>query len=145
MIPLAHKIFKSEKFKEISSHNGTNLFITGMNGSLRSLVLSYVFSNVNKKIILCSNDTSSLFKLKDDINFVLGSDTSSIYLGEYDEEFENDITPLSSTLKKLSIEDNFILLTNPNALNKSIISEDTFKKNIIVLKKNDEFSFEDLI
>jgi len=145
MINLAQKIFKSPKFNEISQHNGANLFITGTNGSLRSLILSYISGNVNKKIIYCSNDTSSLFKIKDDLNFVLGSEVASIYLGEYDEEYESDITPLSSTLKKLSIEDNFILLSNPNALNKSIISEDTFKKNIILLKKNQEYSFEGLI
>ncbi len=145
MIALAQKIFQSPKFSEISSANGESIFFTGINGSLRSLVISFIFAGISKKIIFCSNDSSLLFKLKDDVNFALGKETASVYLNEYDEEYESEITPLSSTLKKLSSGDSFILLSNSDALNKAIISEDTFKKNIIVLQKNHESGFEELI
>lgn len=142
---LTTKIFKSQKFSEISSSGGSNLFFTGIAGSLRSFIVSNLFLNANKKIVYCSADMQKLFRLRDDINLILESDTASIYLGKYDEEFESDITPLSTTLKRLSVEDNFVVLLDPLVLQKQIIEESSFKSKIIKLKKDEEINFDELI
>lgn len=120
------------------------MFFTGLRGSLSSFIISHIHS-LSPKIIFCSNEQGKLFRLKDDINVIEGKDTAQLYLGDYDEEYESEISPLSSTLKTLSMEEDFILLTSPKALEKPIISEETFRKNIINLAINAEFGFENLI
>lgn len=145
MISLSQKIFSSSKFKKITSPAEYNTFFTGVNGSLQSFITAYIFEKFSKKIIISSTDSSKLFKLKDDINLVLGNDTASIYLGKYDEEYESEITPLSATLKKLSSDENYILLFEPSVFDKPILSEQSFKSQIISIIKNTEYSFEGLI
>lgn len=141
---LEEKIFRSDSFRQLSEAGGKDLFITGLRGSLNSLVITCIHS-FQSKVIFVSNDTTKLFRLKDDINFAAGKEIASIYLGSFDEEFEPDVTPLSGALRRLSMEDSFILLTNPEALEKQIISEDAFRKNIINLVPGSEFIFEDLV
>lgn len=141
---LTYKIFSTKKFSGAFSGGCNDLFFTGLRGSLNSFLISRIFS-FRKKLVVCSNDTGKLFKLKDDIILLLDEDAASLYLGEFDEEYESDITPLSSTLKKLSMEESYILLTTPQALQKRIITEETFKSNIIALHKNSIQDFEELI
>lgn len=143
MITLKQKIYNSNKFNEIISPG--RLFLTGAGNSLRSFIISYLFEKFNKKIILCSTDTDKLFKTRDDINLILGNEPASIYLGKYDEEYESEITPLSSILRKLSSEDSYVILCEPSIFDKPIISEQSFKENIVSLKKGTEYSFEEFI
>ncbi len=140
---LKQKIYGSNKFKEITSADG--LFFTGTGNSLQSFVISYLFEHFNKKIILCSNDTGKLFKVKDDLNIILENEPASIYLGKYDEEYESEITPLSATMRKLSSDESYIILCEPSIFDKAIISEQSFKDNIIPVKKNSEYSYEEFI
>ncbi len=145
MTSLTQKIFSSSKFNQIKSPAEQKFFFTGINGSLQSFVTAYLFEKYCKKIIICSTDSSKLFKLKDDLNLILGNETASIYLGKYDEEYESEITPLSETLRKLTSDENYILLFEPSVFEKPIISEQSFKANIISLAKNLEYDFEELI
>lgn len=135
--------YSSPEFKNITSSSGN--FFTGISGSLKSFVITNLFEHHNGRIIYCSNDKSSLFKLKDDINVILGKDTASIYLENYDEEYESEVSPLSSTMRTLSSDDNFVLLIEPSVLNKSIITEESFKANIIKLIKNSDYAYDELL
>ncbi len=141
---LKEKIFQSKNFDEIASYGGENLFFAGFRGSFNSFITAYL-NKLHSKIIFCSGDSAKLFKLRDDLNLLLGNDTAMLYLEDFDEEFENEITPLSAVLKKLSLEENFVLLTSPKALEKRIVSEESFKENIITLKKETEYVFEELV
>ncbi|MEO8512399.1 MAG: transcription-repair coupling factor [Ignavibacteria bacterium] len=138
------KIYDTPEFAIIGEKEGKELFFTGIRGSLTCFVLSKLY-DLNKKIVYCSNDQTKLFKLKDDLNLILGSEKTSLYLGEFDEEFESDITPLSTTLKTISTEESYILLTSPAALDKNILTEASFRKNIISLKKENDFGFDGLV
>ncbi|MCI0450351.1 MAG: transcription-repair coupling factor [Chlorobi bacterium] len=141
---LLAKIYLSKHFEEINSSRGINLFFTGLRGSLISFVISCIY-NVQPKIAYLSNDEAKLFKIKDDINLILANESAVIYLDEFDEEYESEITPLSTILKKLFSEEKFILLSTPKTLEKPIISEETFREKIISIKKGNDCSFEDLI
>lgn len=141
---LSEKIFSSPKFEQIKAAKGENLFFNGVRGSLPAFVCSAIY-DIHKKVVFCSNDQNKLFRLRDDINIILGSEKAAIYLSEFDEEFESEITPLSTTLKKLSMEDSYVLLTSPKTLAKEILTEESFKENIIALKKGEEYLFEELL
>jgi transcription-repair coupling factor (superfamily II helicase) len=141
---LLKNIKSSNIFRNILDSGGEGIFFTGLRGSLNSFVETALYEK-NKKIIFCSNDPSKLFRLKDDINLILGNEFASIYLGEYDEEYESEVSPLSLTLKKLSIDSSYIILTSPKSLDKRILSEDSFRSGIVSLNKNEEFAFEVLV
>lgn len=141
---LIEKIFSSTKFDQIRSSSGINLFFNGARGSLNSFVTAMVHS-LHQRVIFCSGDTNKLFRMRDDINIILGGEKSSVYLSQFDEEYESEVTSLSAALKKLSLEESYILLTSPATLAKPIVSEESFRQNIITLKKGAEFIFEDLI
>jgi transcription-repair coupling factor (superfamily II helicase) len=145
LLNLTKRIFATHHISDISKSHGAGLFLTGTHGSFDSFIISYLYSDVRKKIIFCSSNTEKLFKLKDDTNIILQNETASIYLGKYEEEDESEISSLSSTLKKLSADKDFILLTEPSVFNKHIVSEEEFKKNILSLNKEEEFEFDNLI
>ncbi|HWA06066.1 MAG TPA: hypothetical protein VG961_05925, partial [Ignavibacteria bacterium] len=141
---LQEKIRQSPEFREITASGEKEFFFTGIRGSLTSFVITFLFES-NRKIVFCSSDSARLFRLKDDLNLLIGEDKTSLYLGEFDEEFESDVTPLSGTLKKITGSESFVLVTSPAALDKNIITEESFRKNTISLKKDTEFSFEELV
>ena len=146
---ISDKIYRTSAFDSISSSDGRGLFFTGLSGSLKSFVISYLFTALHKKIIYCSCDSSKLYDLKDDLNFILENvlpdNPVSLYLQYYQEEYESEITPLSSVLKSISQKENYLLLLEPPVFEKSIISEETFRKKVVLLKKNGEYNFEELI
>jgi transcription-repair coupling factor (superfamily II helicase) len=146
---ITDKIYKTRIFDAIGSSGGNDLFFDGISGSLKSFIISYIFTYKYNNIIYCAAESSKLFELKDDLNFILEKDcpegTVSLYLDKYDEEYESEISPLSSVLKKITRNENYIVLLEPSVFVKDIISEDTFKQKIILLKKNSEYDFEELI
>ena len=145
MKSLTDKIFHLPLLESIKQQGGNNLFFTGLNGSLPSFVISKIFESNYQQIVFLSNDSTRLFKLKDDINIINQNEPALIYLDKYDEEYENELSPLSSVMKKLSGDGNYILLTSPDVLDKNIISEKSFNQNIISLIKGSDFNYEYLI
>lgn len=120
------------------------MFFNGVRGSLNAFITAQIFE-LNNTTVFCSGDQNKLFKLKDDLNLLIGTDTLSLYLGAFDEEYEPEVSPLSLTLKNISSEKKFLLLTSPEALNKIIITEEVFKKNTVSLLKNTQYCFDDLL
>ncbi len=141
---LKEKIYGSVNFAKIAEAGNNELFYTGLRGSLGSFLVNYL-SGSHGKIVYCSNDHTKLFRLKDDINLLAGSEAAMLYISQFDEEFEADISPLSLALRKISGEDDFILLTTPETLNKSILSEDSFSKNILTITSGAELDFEEFV
>ncbi len=145
MIELANKIFSSREFNELRNSAGKDCFLTGVSGSFNAFIVSHLYLNSNRKIVYCSAEAQKLFKLKDDLNFIIGDEAASVYLDKFDEEYEGDITPLSTTLKRLSTDDGYIILLDPPVFHKPIIGESAFKSKIINIKKGDALNFDELI
>lgn len=145
MKSFTEKIFDSEKFVYL---NQSNLLFTGLRGSLDAFIIAKNFLQSNK-LIFCSEDQQKLFRLKDDLSLIVPERNVFVYLSKFDEEFEENVSPLSAILNLLTgeheDEHDFILLTDTDSLNKEIISGDEFKKHIIKLRKGDEFLFEELL
>lgn len=142
---LVNRIFNSGAFSEIENARGRSIFFNGVRGSLNSFIIAKIFET-NKKLVFCSGDQGRLFKLKDDLALLLGNAiTPELYLGEFDEEYEPDVSPLSAVLKTISSESDFILLATPSGLGKTIITEESFKKNIISIQKDTAYSYDDLL
>ena len=64
------QIFSSEKFsllKNLFKENSNSIVLNGVNGSLASFIVDYIYKNVNKKIVYISHDNDRIVKTKDDL------------------------------------------------------------------------------
>jgi len=139
---ISRALFQSNSFQEIGKAGVATLFLTGLAGSLKSFVIKYLQENVSPRIVYCSSDQESLFKLKGDVETLGGE--MDVYLSKYDEEYEHDVSPLSTVLRKL-MQDNFTLLLDPESLSTPVLSEPEFKSKIIRLRKGEEYDYGELI
>jgi transcription-repair coupling factor (superfamily II helicase) len=148
MKSVSNRIFQGNIFQQIGETGEKTFFLAGLSGSLNSFVVKYLRDSVGLKIVYCSANQESLFKLKGDIETLGGE--ADVYLNEYAEEFENEVSPLATILKKLispppPSKGEFILLLDPATLNTPVISEQDFRSKIVQLKKGMEYDFDGLI
>ncbi len=136
------RLYNSEKFKSLLQLKETGKAnITGVNGSLISFITAYLFENKNKKIFLISYDNERINKIKEDLDVFLESESISIFstrTSTNDEAF-------SRTLSDITDNKEYIVLAHHSELTSKIIAKDTFQDSLIELKKNEDYSFEELI
>lgn len=136
----------SESFQtKLKDRNPDNLFFTGLNGSLDAYLISYFFSEIKQKILFISSNSEKILRLKNDLNFIDENSGTEIFLSKYAEEFEKDISPVTTILKQLSSGDKYLLLLDPSSLSRRVMEEAEFKKETIIFRKNAEYNFEDTV
>lgn len=137
------KIFSSEKFsqlKNLTSENFSKIVLSGVSGSMASFATDYIYQNVGKKILYISHDNDRIVKLKDDLELIDSLQNISIYSTKL-----SDSESTSKILIDLSEGNEFIVIANASELGNKIISKDKFKASIIQLKKNENYSFDELL
>lgn len=138
---ITEKIFSSDSFLKLKSESlKIKLSLTGINGSLLSFVIFYIYKNITKKIFFISHDEERIVKVKDDIELLDGIINISHYSSKY-----QDSESLSKILTEFCVSENFIVLTNAPELNKKIIPRETFTDSLFEIKKGSTFSFGELL
>lgn len=139
---IKEKLYNSEKFKSLLKLKDTKkISLTGVNGSLISFIVSYLFENKNKKIFLISYDSERVNKIKEDLDVFLNSECISIFSTKASTNDE----AVSKTLSDITNDKEYLILSHHSELVSSIISKEVFQDSLIELKKNEDYSFEDLI
>jgi transcription-repair coupling factor (superfamily II helicase) len=138
---IKEKLYSSNKFRSLLNISEKKANLTGVNGSLISFIVSYLFENKNKKIVLLSYDNERLNKINEDLNLFLDTEKLSIFSTKTS---TND-DAFSRTLSDITDNKEYIVLSHISELSSKIIAKDTFKDSLIELKKNVDFSFEELI
>lgn len=139
---IKEKLYNSEKFKSLLQLKDTKkTSLTGVNGSLISFIVSYLFENKNKKIFLISYDSERVNKIKEDLDVFLDSDCISIFSTKASTNDE----AVSKTLSDITNDKKYLILSHYSELVSSIISKEVFQDSLIELNKNEDYSFEDLI
>ncbi|MEP7146391.1 MAG: transcription-repair coupling factor [bacterium] len=137
------KIISSGKFRELKKSLEIvkkNIILGGVNGSMTSFIVDYVYSNINKKIFYISYDNDRIAKLKDDLDLL----NDYHYLSAYSSKLsESEST--SKILIDLAEGSEFIIIANAAELPNKIISRDKFIASIIELKKGEEKSFNEVL
>jgi transcription-repair coupling factor (superfamily II helicase) len=118
-----------------------NIFIRGINGSFVSFLLDFCYTNINKKVVVISDDSEKISLIKDDLDFISDCENISVY--RKDKNFDNE--EFTKSLSFLSDYEDFIVLVDSSSIEKKILSKEKFKDSLIELKKNDEYLFEELI
>lgn len=136
------EVLTSEKFHQLRKlqAQATGINLSGISGSLASLVTDYIFSKLSKKIFFISFDNDRIAKLKDDLDLLSDYENLSIYSTKLSES-----ESVSKILIDLSEGDNFVIIANASELGSKIISKDKFKNSIIELKKGESKSFDELL
>ncbi|MCX7877786.1 MAG: transcription-repair coupling factor [Ignavibacteria bacterium] len=136
------KILSSKSIGKVDEYSGENLFLTGLHGSLDSFILYHLYVS-KKKLIYVTTDKEKIFRIRDDINVISGNDIATVYLNEYDDEYEDYVTSLSVILKEISAE-RFLILTSAASLNVRV-SAMNFQESLIRIKKGQERNFSELV
>ena len=135
-------LYNSEKFKELKkSVEKENVSIGGVNGSLLSFILDYLYENVNKKIVYISSDSEKLQKVNDDTNVISLTGSVSIYSGNktiYGDESAKCFSLLSSSKE-------FVIFIDEKKINDKILSKELYSQSSVSLKKGEEYLFEELL
>ncbi|MDQ3194083.1 MAG: hypothetical protein M3P82_03685, partial [Bacteroidota bacterium] len=137
------KIISSGKFRQLKNSfdkDQNKIVLGGVNGSLASFIVDYIYSNVNKKLFYISYDNDRIAKLKDDLDQLSEYQFLSAYSSKLSESEST-----SKILIDLAEGDEFIVIANASELSKKIISRDKFLASIIELKKGDEKSFDEVL
>lgn len=139
---IKEKLYNSEKFKSLLKLKDTkSVSLAGVNGSLVSFIVSFLFENKNKKIFLISYDNERVNKIKEDLDIFLESNCISIFSTRASTNDE----AISKTLSDITNDKEYLILSHHSELISSIISKEVFQDSLIELKKNEDYSFEDLI
>lgn len=141
MKPVFEKILWCETLKRISTNSHRELFISGVRGSLNAFILLSLF-RTEKKIVYISENPEKLLRLNEDIATITGKDISMIFLEDYDEEYEDSITPLSVLLRSAS-EKEFIIACSPRSMKTKVTAKIT-DQYLIQLKTGEEYIFSEL-
>lgn len=135
------KIVSSEKFTQLTtSLKDRNVFLSGVNGSLRSFILDHCYNKISKKIFFISYENDRIVKLKDDLDLLNEKVNASVYSSKI-----SDSESITKILIDLSDSPEFIVIANASELANKIISKDKFRKSILELRKEDNYSFDELI
>ncbi len=126
------------EFKKTLKHS--NIFAKNISGSLLSFLIEYTFSELNKKIVVISNDTDKLLKIKGDIELLNEDINTSVFSSKL-----SDSESVSKILLDLTEKEEFILFACAADLKNKTIAKDKFRNSLITLEKNKAVSFEELI
>lgn len=140
---IKEKLFTSDKFsrlKELTSENYNRIILTGVSGSLASFITGFIYGKISSKIFYVSHDNDRIVKLKDDLDIIDPVKNISIYSAKL-----TDSESTSKILIDLSEAQDFIVIANASELGNKIISKNKFKASIIELKKNENYSFGELL
>lgn len=125
-------------FKKTLKHS--NIIAKNISGSLLSFLIENTFSEFNKKIVVISNDTDRLLKIKGDIELLNESINTSVFSSKV-----SDSESVSKILLDLTEKEEFILFAGAADLRNKTIAKDKFRNSLITLEKNKAVSFEELI
>ncbi len=136
------KILSSEKFALLkdSVSNNADIILSGVNGSLVSFIVSFIYTNTCKKIFYISHDNDRIIKLKDDLDLLNPVENLSVFSSKL-----TDGESTSKILIDLSGNNEFIVIANASELGNQIIPKNKFKASIIELKKGENQSFDELL
>lgn len=137
------KSYPIEKLKEKLGYCETAsvLDISGVNGSLVSLIIDFIYTYGKKKIFYITGDDEQGNKTASDLELI----NNSINLSFYSSAKNIDSEEFTKTLSNLSENLEYVIIAGERDLGKEIISKDTFSNSLIRLEKNQEYLFEELI
>lgn len=115
------------------------LLITGISGSLNSLLLYTIYSTLCKKVIFISNDKSELENFLGDLGLISPDIKTALPDEKNDNPDEN-----SKALNLFSSGGDFIVFMRPEYLGSTVIDKSKFIDSLTILEKGKEYSFGDL-
>ncbi|SHF51208.1 transcription-repair coupling factor (superfamily II helicase) [Mariniphaga anaerophila] len=139
----------SELVKKLSAPPGEKIHLHGLIGSAKTILAANLFRKLNKNMLLLINDREEAAYLFDDLNnlgfeeftlFFPSSYKRSIQYGKPEQE---NIVQRTETLNKLSDHDTInIVVTYPEALVESVISQANLDQNTLQVSVGDKISIE---
>ena len=138
-----------EVTKKLNAPPGEKFHLQGIIGSAKTILLANLFKIAKKNLIVLLNDREEAAYFYDDLNnlglaenilFFPSSYKRSVQYGETEQE---NIVQRTEVLNKVSLEEKpFIIVTFPEAVTETVISQSGLKTNTLPVSKGDKISIE---
>lgn len=133
--------------EKLSAPPGEKIHTQNLIGSFKTILLSTLFQNTNKNLIVFLNDREEAAYFYDDLNnlgfaentlFFPSSHKRSIQFGDIEQE---NIVQRTEVLNKVSLnKKQYIIITYPEAIVETVISQAGLETNTLQVKKGDKIS-----
>ena len=148
------KYFKGQKefrsvLEKVDSPPGEKIHLHGLIGSSKTILLSNLFQNSNKNHLVFLNDKEEAAYFYDDLNnlgfaesllFFPSSFKRSVQFGDIEQE---NIVQRTEVLNKVSLkEKSYIIISYPEAVVETVLSQSGLETNTLQVKKGDKISIE---
>jgi transcription-repair coupling factor (superfamily II helicase) len=151
---LRNILFQSDRFQEIgnrlhSLQPSDTMRIKGVAGSLFAFIVTYIFDNPRRQILIISPDEDKAEKLRDDCALLIGRQNVRFFsslpvLESQTLDITSSIAQIE-TLKSLSAGEPLIAVATPAAVVKKIPAPEQFRQTIIQLDTHSEYNFQELL
>ncbi len=147
-------IFGSSPFRSLAvslnqMKHGESLHVRNVSGSLLAFLLSFIFEEQQRQIVVIASDNDTAEKLRDDCAILLGQ-SSVLYFGErpaHEAALLDLSAPLSQieTLQALAKGTSAIVITSPLSIAQKVVNPEKFAQTTIELAVNGEYDFRQLL
>lgn len=143
-------IRKSDTVKQFLENvdNSHNLFVKGLNGSIKSIVLSLIFETIDSNILYITHDEELAEVLKDDLELIIGQGHVAYLPDQKDRPYESAFRDTlrkglyQEALEKLNNNQRVIAITTAKVLSKKLVSANIYKKQKLIFKQGETSDFE---
>jgi transcription-repair coupling factor (superfamily II helicase) len=150
ILKLAKNSLSFQRVKEKIESGGKTSLLSGLSGSGRSLLLAYLFGELDRTILILTSDPEELTKITEDLSSFLGEEKVFHFPAwgtlPYDFVFPSSeaIGARLLALYHLSFEKKVVVASIRGAMEKTL-SPDDFLKNCLSLKVGDHYELELLV
>jgi transcription-repair coupling factor (superfamily II helicase) len=147
-------LFQSAKFTELSSalkgiSPASPLNLRGVSGSLLAFVAAFTFEKMKGQLVVVARDEERAEMLRDDCGLLAG-EANVRFFGKRPHHTGQSLDLTSSvaqieTLQSLAASSRLIIVASPSSVVQKVPASTDFKRTILELKKNDQYSFQSLI
>ncbi len=135
--------------KKTAAPPGEKIHLNGLIGSAKTILLSHVFQETNKNLVVLLNDREEAAYFYDDLNN-LGYQENTLFFPssykrsvQYNNPEQENIVQRTEVLNLLSRNNkSYLVITYPEAIVEKVISNTSLENNTLQVKTNDNISIE---
>ena len=139
----------AEVHKKITAPPGEKIHLNGLIGSAKTILLTNLFESVKKNFILLLNNREEAAYFYDDLNNLGFSENSLFFPSSYKRSVQYGQTEQENIVQRTEVLNNillnekpYLIITYPEAVVESVISQKGLESNTLQIKKGDNISTE---
>ncbi|MBN2011066.1 transcription-repair coupling factor [candidate division KSB1 bacterium] len=148
--PITSEIVQSETLQNFRTRlvNGQHIFVKGLTGSVKSLVLSWLYQTDFRRILYIGHDENEIDIIKEDLNELVGSSHIAYFSVQkeqpYDAIYVDHVRKglYQDAVEKIIHQNEYISLISSKTIFKKLAPKEYFEKQKVVVKVSEVYDFD---